>query len=60
MENEAGTMVGEISKTFRQTLRVVSTLRGEIKTEFPTDIDVQTKVLLIGVTLLLVRPESSG
>ena len=56
--NDSGsTMVGEISKTFHHTLRLLSTIRGEIKVKFPylgPDVNAgETKALLIASALLL-------
>ena len=51
IENEAGTCVGEIINTAPAT-------NYEFKIEFPEQIDVRTKALLMGATMLAVNKVS--
>ena len=55
IENQAGIALGEISKKWRGCGTEAFTDLSTFKIEFPTNIDVATKALLLGATMLVVN-----
>lgn len=54
IENAGGVPTGLISKKFRGFLEEMFTDSDTFQIEFPTNIDVATKALFIGATMLIV------
>ena len=55
IENAAGITVGEITKKWRGCCAEAFTDTDTFKIDFPDNIDVTTKAILMGATMLVVR-----